>query len=121
MDGSGDTDTEGQELEGVALQLLSSMMREPMARRAAPEREARAGEHLPYAAHIDDFTIEMRNGMLLQFIELAGLPFETAESEEVDYRKALRESGFRAIASSRFALYQHVIRREVAPLLAGKF
>jgi type IV secretion system protein VirB4 len=92
-----------------------------MARRAAPEREARAGDRLPYAAHVDDFTIETRDGILLQFIELAGLPFETADSEEIDYRKTLRESAFRVIANSRFALYQHVIRREAAPSLEGEY
>lgn len=93
----------------------------PMARRAIPAGEACAGDRLPYARHIDDFTIETRDGMLLQFIHLAGLPFETADSDELNYRKVLRDGALRALATSRFALYHHIVRREVSPELTGSF
>ena len=43
-------------------------------------REAPAGAHLPYARHIDDATIETRDGLLCQTIKLGGLLFETAKS-----------------------------------------
>jgi type IV secretion system protein VirB4 len=93
----------------------------PMARRAVAAREARVGAKLPYGRHADDFTIETRDGMLLQFIQLAGLPFETADSAEIDYRKSLRDGVLRALATSRFALYHHIVRREVSPELEGEF
>jgi type IV secretion system protein VirB4 len=93
----------------------------PPARRAAPGREARAGARLPYARHVDDITIATRDGMLLQVIHLAGLPFETADTEELNYRKALRDGALRSLASSRFALYHHVVRREVSPAFEGHF
>lgn len=59
--------------------------------------------------------------MLLQVLHLAGLPFETADTEEINYRKALRDGALKALASSRFALYHHVVRREVSPSLEGRF
>lgn len=93
----------------------------PAARRAAPIREASAGARLPYARHVDDITIETRDGMRLQVIHLAGLPFETADTEEVNYRKALRDGALRALASSRFALYHHIVRREVSPQVEGDY
>ncbi len=93
----------------------------PMARRAIAAREARVGGKLPYARHLDDDTIETRDGVLLQFIQLAGLPFETADSEEIDYRKSLREGVLRTLATSRFSVYHHIIRRDVAPELVGEF
>ena len=93
----------------------------PKARRAAPEREASAGARLPYARHVDDVTIATRDGMLLQVIHLAGLPFETADTDEINYRKALRDGALRALASSRFAIYHHVVRREVSPAMDGVF
>ena len=93
----------------------------PKARRAEPDREARAGARLPYARHVDDVTIATRDGMLLQVIHLAGLPFETADTDEINYRKALREGTLRALASSRFAIYHHVLRREVTPAMDGAF
>ncbi|THD63895.1 VirB4 family type IV secretion/conjugal transfer ATPase [Phenylobacterium sp.] len=93
----------------------------PKARRAAPGREASAGARLPYARHVDDVTIATRDGMLMQVIHLAGLPFETADTDELNYRKALRDGALRALASSRFAIYHHVVRREVAPAMDGDF
>jgi type IV secretion system protein VirB4 len=92
-----------------------------MARRAIPAKEARAGARLPYGRHADDYTIETRDGMLLQFLQLTGLPFETVDGEEINYRKALRDSALRGLASSRFALYHHIVRREVTPELTGEF
>ena len=92
-----------------------------MARRARADREASAGARLPYARHVDAYTIETRDGLLLQFIKVAGFSFETVDSEEIGYRKALRDSALRAIADSRYALYHHIVRHEVAPELDGEF
>jgi type IV secretion system protein VirB4 len=109
----------------MALQQLSpiglSQAQPPSARRADPRREASAGARLPYARHLDDQTLETRDGMLIRVIHLAGLPFETAESEELNYRKAMREGMLRAIATSRFALYHHIVRRQVSPSLEADF
>ena len=116
----------GQELVRLALQFLprhERRCRTAVPRRGArsPAREALAGARLPYARHVDDATIETRDGLLLQVIQLAGLPFETADTEELNYRKTLRETMLRALANSRFAIYHHVVRREVSPELAGEF
>ena len=84
-------------------------------------REKSAGSRLPYARHLDDLTIETRDGMLMQVVHMAGLPFETADSDELDYRKAIRETMLRAVAGSRFAIYSHIIRREVQPSVEGEY
>ncbi|MGX1747969.1 MULTISPECIES: VirB4 family type IV secretion/conjugal transfer ATPase [unclassified Brevundimonas] len=80
-------------------------------------REQAAGSHLPYARHVDDHTLETRDGLLLQVIRLRGLLFETADTGELNYRKGLRDAMLRAIGTSRFALYHHVVRRRVEPAL----
>lgn len=80
-------------------------------------REQVAGSHLPYARHVDDHTLETRDGLLLQVIRLRGLLFETADTGELNYRKDLRDAMLRAIGTSRFALYHHVVRRRVEPAL----
>jgi type IV secretion system protein VirB4 len=85
----------------------------PLTRTAdAAVREQPAGRHLPYARHIDDHTIETRDGLLMQVIQVRGLLFETADSDEINYRKRLRDATLQAIGSSRFAIYHHVIRRQ---------
>jgi type IV secretion system protein VirB4 len=77
------------------------------------DREARVGDHLPWARHVDANTIATRDGLLMQVIGLQGFLFETADSEELNYRKRLRETMLQAIGSSRFAFYHHVLRRAV--------
>jgi type IV secretion system protein VirB4 len=91
------------------MQLLPSLTRDPR----VVEREQPAGRHLPFARHVDDHTIETRDGLLMQFIHMRGLLFETADTEEINYRKRLRDAMLQAIGSSRFALYHHVVRRRI--------
>ncbi len=89
--------------------------------RLNPRKEQAAGKRLPYARHLDDVTIETRDGLLMQVIHLAGLPFETADSEELNYRKAVRDVMLRGLASSRFALCHHIVRRQVDAETQGAF
>ncbi|MBX3594146.1 VirB4 family type IV secretion/conjugal transfer ATPase [Sphingomonas sp.] len=99
------------------MQLLSPLTGDPR----IIAREKPAGDHLPYARHVDDRTIETRDGLLMQVIHLRGLHFETADSEDLNYRKRLRDAMLQAIGSSRFALYHHIVRRRVEPQIDGEF
>ena len=99
------------------MQLLPALS----ADRRTVEREAPVGRHLPYARHVDANTIETRDGLLLQVIALRGLLFETADTDEINYRKRLRDAMLQAIGSSRFALYHHIVRRRVEVELDGQF
>ena len=84
-------------------------------------KEQSAGLHLPYASHVDDVTLRTRGGMLLQTIRLGGLLFETADTDELNYRAELRDAMLRAVGSSRFAIYHHVVRRPAEALLEAEF
>jgi type IV secretion system protein VirB4 len=103
-------------------------MKEPDGKPLSPEartkllrREMAAGERLPYERHVDDQTIRTRQGALVQVIYVAGFPFETADTQELNYRKDVRDTMLRGIANSRFAVYHHVIRRRAAPEAGGQF
>ncbi|MBW3559466.1 MAG: VirB4 family type IV secretion system protein [Proteobacteria bacterium] len=89
--------------------------------RPDPKKEQPAGARLPYARHVDDATLELRDGRLMQILHLRGFPFETADTEELNYRKTVRETMLRGVANSRFALYHHIVRREVEPQLEGDY
>ncbi|HEX7885730.1 MAG TPA: VirB4 family type IV secretion system protein [Phenylobacterium sp.] len=78
-------------------------------------REVAVGSRLPYLGHVDEMTLRTRDGLLVQTLHLAGFPFETAPDEELNYRKAIRETVLRGAASSRLAIYHHVVRRRVTP------
>ncbi|MES1198449.1 MAG: VirB4 family type IV secretion/conjugal transfer ATPase [Pseudomonadota bacterium] len=90
-------------------------------RRRLAKREQPAGSMLPYARHVDETTLITRDGALIQTIRLDGFPFETADTEELNYRKAVRETMLRGVANSKLALYHHVVRRQVRPQVDGNF
>ncbi|MBC7768933.1 MAG: VirB4 family type IV secretion/conjugal transfer ATPase [Phycisphaerales bacterium] len=93
----------------------------PTSKRPDPRREKPAGARLPYARLIDDSTIETRDGRLMQTLRLRGLPFETADTDELNYRKSVRETMLRSLADPRFAIYHHVVRRCVQAEHTGVF
>jgi type IV secretion system protein VirB4 len=101
----------GPDLVVLAVQLLPAVRRRPPDWRQDPN----GGSKLPFSAQIDDHTLLLRDGRLVQVLQLEGLLFETADTEELNYRKALRDAALKALGSSQFALYQHVIRRRVDP------
>jgi type IV secretion system protein VirB4 len=99
------------------MQFLSPLTRDPK----VVAREKPAGSHLPYALQRNDHTLETRDGLMMQFIQLKGLIFETADTDELNYRKVLRDAMLQSIGSSRFALYHHVIRRRIDPPMSSDF
>ncbi len=84
-------------------------------------REQSAGSRLPYAHHVNDRVIRLRDGTLMLAIRMQGLLFETAETDEINYRKSLRDAMLRAIGSSRYAVYHHIVRRRVDVASGGSF
>lgn len=99
------------------MQLLPPLTRDPR----VVAREQSGGSHLPYARHVDRNTIETRDRLLFQTIRLGGLLFETADTDELNYRAELREAMLRTIGNSRFALYHHVLRRRAEVSLEARF
>lgn len=84
-------------------------------------QEQTAGSRLPYAQHLDRRIVRLRDGTLMLAIRMQGLLFETAESDELNYRKTLRDAMLRAIGSSRYAIYHHIIRRRIEVGAGGDF
>lgn len=91
----------------MAMQFLPPLSSHPN----TVERERPAGLHLPYARHVNDHTLETRDGLLIQTIRMRGLLFETEDAAELNYRKTLRDAMLRAVGTSRFAIYHHIVRR----------
>jgi len=85
------------------------------------KKEGRVGDHLPMIAHADDRTVILKGGMLMQVVLLDGFPFETAETDELNYRLAVRDTMLRGACNARIALYHHIVRRRTAVELAGAF
>ena len=78
------------------------------------KKEQRAGERLPYSRHIDDSTLQLRDGSLMRVVHLNGLAFETEDAEHLNHTQAVRETILRSSLDARFIVYHHVIRRRVS-------
>ncbi len=84
-------------------------------------KEAHAGDRLPYRALIDENVVSLRDGSLMIAMQVPGLAFETADTDELNAHAAAREVLLRGALDARFVLYHHVIRHRVAVTLDGMF
>ncbi len=84
-------------------------------------KEALAGDRLPYARLIDESTVLLRDGSVMTAIQVPGLLFETEDSDALNAHAATREVMLRSTLDARFALYHHVIRRQVEVDLDAQF
>ena len=82
-------------------------------------KEAKAGDRLPYARHLDASTLRLRDGAVMRMIQVPGLPFETEDDDALDHHLSVRETMLRSVLDARFVVYHHVVRRRVAVTLDG--
>ena len=85
------------------------------------EKEALAGDRLPYERLIDESTVLLRDGSVMTTIQVPGLLFETEDSDALNAHAATREVMLRSTLDSRFVMYHHVIRRRVEVELDADF
>lgn len=84
-------------------------------------RERQMADHIPYLRHVDEQTIRTKEGMFLQVIKVAGFCHDTADQTEIDQKASMRNIALRALGDSRYAIYSHIVRRRVSPLIGGSF
>jgi type IV secretion system protein VirB4 len=78
------------------------------------DREARAGDRLPYARHLDDHSLMLRDGSAMRMLQVPGLPFETEDTDALNHHLGVREVMLRSALDARFVVYHHVVRRRVS-------
>ena len=88
--------------------------REPQAKKEKP-----VAHFIPYKCHWDKNTILTKNNGLLQVIKVGGFSFETADDEDLDIRKNVRNSMLKNMASGNVTLYFHTVRRKKAVMQKG--
>jgi type IV secretion system protein VirB4 len=84
------------------------------------KREARAGDRLPYARHVDETTLKLRDGALMRCFRATGVPFETEDDDVLNHLTAVREVVLRSALNSKLVLYHHLVRRCVRVHLPGQ-
>jgi type IV secretion system protein VirB4 len=107
-----------QQLRALSLKALN--MTKWLGPAAWGKKEAKAGDRLPYACHIDASTLRLRDGSLMRSMRLAGFPFETEDDEVLNHLLAVRDVVLRSALNSKAVLYHHLIRRRVEVGLGGR-
>ncbi|MEM7616916.1 MAG: VirB4 family type IV secretion/conjugal transfer ATPase, partial [Pseudomonadota bacterium] len=57
-------------------------------------------------------TLITKDNWLMQVIKVAGFSFETADDEDIDIRKTIRNTLWKGMVSGNFGLYFHIVRRK---------
>ena len=100
---------------------IARALRDELSFGAVSRRENPVAAHIPYSRHVSDEVLRTEDGMLLSIVHLDGFCFETADIAEINSKLLGRNDLIRALGSSRYALYTHIIRREVNPTVASDF
>lgn len=82
--------------------------------------EVSSSTFLPYEYHWDRETIITRKKEFMQILKLDGFSFETADDEDVDMKKMVRNSLLKSMADGTFAVWFHTIRRRQSAYPGGK-
>lgn len=96
-------------------------LRDELSFGAISRREMPVASHLPYSRHVNDHVVKTRTGLFMAFIKLDGYCFETADQAEINSRLLARNDLIRTLGSSKFAVYSHIIRREVTADIPSTF
>ncbi|MHC0448546.1 MAG: VirB4 family type IV secretion/conjugal transfer ATPase [Candidatus Lariskella arthropodorum] len=79
------------------------------------EREYSVKNFIPYLCHWNKNTVITKTQQLIQVVKIGGFSFETADDEDLDVKKSIRNLLFKGMSSGSLGLYFHIIRRKQAP------
>ncbi len=82
--------------------------------------EVSMAEFIPYFCHWDKETVLTKSDEMMQIVRVDGFSFETADDEDMDMKKMVRNSLLKSMASGNFALYFHMIRSRQSKFPAGE-
>ena len=89
--------------------------------RSIEMKEKSFSHMLPYTYHYNENTILTKNNEMMSVIKLEGFAFQTADDEDVDSKKTLRNNLFKGMAADGLSLCVHTIRRKFAAFPEGEF
>lgn len=97
-----------------------SLQRRKTSKASYSKLEVSAATFIPYEYHWDRETLLTKKKEFLQILKLDGFSFETADDEDVDMKKLVRNSLLKSMADGTFAVWFHTIRRRQSAYPGGK-
>ncbi|MEZ5691354.1 MAG: VirB4 family type IV secretion/conjugal transfer ATPase [Rickettsiales bacterium] len=89
-------------------------------RAAYTKREVSAAEFIPYKYHWDKQTIFTKKKEFLQIVKIDGFSFETADDEDIDMKKMVRNSLLKSMADGAYSVWFHTVRLRQGAYPGGK-
>lgn len=88
---------------------------------AIANREVQTSNFIPYLCHYNASTIITKSMDMVSVIKVDGFAFETADDEDVDARKTMRNNLLKGISSTRYAVWMHTLRKKHSAFPEGSF
>ncbi len=79
------------------------------------DNEYKTNGFIPYLMHWNENTVLTINNELIQVVKVGGFSFETADDEDVDIKKNMRNMLFKGMGAGELGLYFHIVRRKQRP------
>ena len=90
------------------------------AKEGKSRKEKPTADFIPYKCHWNHNTILTKKNELLQVVKVAGFSFETADDEDLDIKKNIRNSLLKNMSSGNIVMYFHTIRRRKPVVFEGE-
>lgn len=84
------------------------------------DKEFPESHFIPYECHYDSDTIITKRRELMQVIKIEGFSFETADDEELDMRKNVRNALLKSMTQGNCAIWTHIVRGRKAGYPGGR-
>jgi type IV secretion system protein VirB4 len=84
-------------------------------------KEVSSSSFIPYMCHFNSQTILTKNRELIMFIKIDGFSFETADDEDVDNRKEIRNNMFKSMVNGNFSINTYTFRKKHSAYPKGNF
>ena len=83
------------------------------------DNDYKSAKFIGIKGHWSNDVLITHDNKLIQIIKLSGFSFETADDEDLDIKKDLRNSMFKGVGDSNAKIYTHIIRRKKVPYSPG--
>lgn len=90
-------------------------------RRKIAAHEVSSSGFIPYWCHFNSSTLLTKTKDLIIIIKVNGFSFETADDEDIESRKEIRNNLFKGLAGGKYTINTYTIRKKHSAYPAGNF
>ena len=100
---------------------MLKFLRTKVERQYVAQNEYNVSGFIPYINHFNETAVYTKKNQLIQVVKVGGFSFETADDEDLDIKKTIRNLLFKGMGDNDIALYFHIIRKEHQPYPEGYY